>query len=85
MNKRITQYDAQMVADWFNGSNKVHLGVVQNEELKDLFDKSERLRLKAHQIILKDNNWLFEINNRKKKEREIIVKYNHFKGEKHES
>tara|TARA_R110002012_G_C11366224_1_gene581444 strand:+ start:86 stop:340 length:255 start_codon:yes stop_codon:yes gene_type:complete len=84
MNKRITQYDAQMVADWFNGSNKVHLGVVQNEELKDLFDKSEKLRLKAHQIILKDNNWLFEINNKKKKEREIIVKYNHFKGENNE-
>ena len=79
MSNKISQYDAQMVADWFNGSNLVHSSIANNKKIKKLFEQSEKLRLEAHKIIVDDNTWKFDFvggNHRKLK-----VKYNYEKGE----
>ena len=52
MKERISQYDAEMVADWFNGSNLVHSSIASNKKIKKLFEQSEKLRQKAHMIIV---------------------------------
>ena len=31
---KITQYDAQMVADWYNGSNLIHSSIATNGKNK---------------------------------------------------
>ena len=79
MSKRISQYDAQMVADWFNGSNLVHSSIANNKQIKKLFEQSEKLRMKAHKIIVDDNTWRFEFA--RGNQRKLNVKYNHFKNE----
>ena len=80
MKKRVSQYDAQMVADWFNGSNLVHSSIASNEKIKKLFEQSEKLRMKAHNIIVDDNTWKFTIA--RGNQRKLKVKYNHDKEEK---
>ena len=80
MNKRISQYDAQMVADWFNGSNLVHSSIADNKQIKKLFEQSEKLRQKAHKIIVDDATWKFEF--KRGNQRKLKVKYNYDKGEK---
>ena len=80
MNKnKISQYDAQMVADWFNGSNLVHSSIATNTKIKKLFEQSEKLRIKAHKIIIDDNTWKFEF--KKGNQRHLKVKYNNERGE----
>ena len=56
MNKKISQDDAEMVADWFNGSNLVHSSIADNKQIKKLFEQSEKLRQKAHKIIVDDDD-----------------------------
>mgnify|MGYP003657980825 FL=1 len=80
MNKRISQYDAEMVADWFNGSNLVHSSIADNKQIKELFEQSEKLRQKAHKIIVDDATWKFEF--KRGNQRKLKVKYNYEKGEK---
>ena len=80
MKKRISQYDAQMVADWFNGSNLVHSSIATNKKIKKLFEKSEELRLKAHKIVVDNNYWKFTFKG--KNQRQIKVKYNEERKEK---
>ena len=80
MNKRISQYDAEMVADWFNGSNLVHSSIADNKQIKKLFEQSEKLRQKAHKIIVDDATWKFEF--KRGNQRKLKVKYNYDKGEK---
>ena len=75
MKKRIRQYDAEMVADWFNGSNLVHSSIADNEKIKKLFEQSEKLRMKAHKIIVDDNTWKFEVA--RGNQRKLKVKYNY--------
>jgi len=75
MKKRISQYDAQMVADWFNGSNLVHSSIADNKQIKKLFEQSEKLRMKAHKIIVDDNTWKFEFA--RSNQRKLKVKYNY--------
>ena len=79
MKKRISQYDAEMVADWFNGSNLVHSSIANNKKIKKLFEQSEKLRQKAHMIIVNDNTWKFEFV--RGNQRKLKVKYNYDKGE----
>ena len=33
MTNKISQYDAEMVADWYNGSNLVHSSIADNKQL----------------------------------------------------
>ena len=80
MNKKISQYDAEMVADWFNGSNLVHSSIADNKQIKELFEQSEKLRQKAHKIIVDDATWKFEF--KRGNQRKLKVKYNYDKGEK---
>ncbi len=75
MKKRISQYDAQMVADWFNGSNLVHTSIADNKKIKKLFEQSEKLRHKAHKIIVDDSTWKFEF--KRGNQRKLKVKYNY--------
>ena len=75
MNEKISQYDAQMVADWFNGSNLVHSSIASNKKIKKLFEQSEKLRQKAHRIIVDDNAWKFKWKS--KNLRQLKVKYNY--------
>jgi hypothetical protein len=77
MDKKISQYDAQMVADWFNGSNLVHTSIADNKQIKKLFEQSEKLRQKAHKIIVDDNTWKFKWKS--KKLRQLKVMYNYEK------
>tara|TARA_R100000655_G_scaffold68878_1_gene107140 strand:- start:144 stop:392 length:249 start_codon:yes stop_codon:yes gene_type:complete len=77
MSKKINQYDAQMVADWFNGSNLVHSSIANNKQIKKLFEQSEKLRQKAHKIIVDDNTWKFEF--KRGNQRQLKVKYNYEK------
>ena len=77
MTKRISQYDAQMVADWFNGSNLVHSSIADNKKIKKLFEQSEKLRQKAHKIIVNDLTWKFEF--KRGNQRQLKVKYNYEK------
>ena len=74
---KISQYDAQMVADWFNGSNLVHSSIATNTKIKKLFEQSEKLRIKAHKIIVDDNTWKFEF--KRGNHRQLKVKYNYEK------
>ena len=74
MKDKITQCDAQMVADWYNGSNLVHSSVASNNEIIKLFEQSEKLRIKAHKIIVDNNYWKFEFKG--KNQRQLKVKYN---------
>jgi len=74
---KITQYDAQMVADWYNGSNLIHSSVATNKKIKKLFEQSEKLRLKAHKIIVEDNYWKFKFKG--KNYRQLKVIYNNEK------
>ena len=80
MSNRISQYDAQMIADWFNGSNLVHSSIASNKKIKKLFEQSEELRQKAHRIIVDDNTWKFKWKS--KNLRQLKVIYNYDKGEK---
>ena len=80
MNKKISQYDAEMVADWFNGSNLVHSSIADNKQIKELFEQSEKLRQKAHKIIVDDATWKVEF--KRGNQRKLKVKYNYDKGEK---
>ena len=75
MKERISQYDAEMVADWFNGSNMVHSSIAKNEKIQKLFEQSEKLRMKAHKIIVDDNTWKFEFA--RGNQRKLKVKYNY--------
>ena len=75
MKKRISQYDAEMVADWFNGSNLVHSSIADNKQIKKLCEQSEKLRMKAHKIIVEDNTWKFEFA--RGNQRKLKVKYNY--------
>jgi len=75
---KISQYDAQMVADWFNGSNLVHSSIAKNKQILELFEQSEKLRQKAHEIIVNDNTWKFEF--KRGNQRQLKVKYNYEKG-----
>jgi len=79
MKKRISQYDAEMVADWFNGSNMVHSSIADNEKIKKLFEQSEKLRMKAHKIIVDDNTWKFTFA--RGNQRKLKVKYNYEREE----
>jgi hypothetical protein len=80
MSNRISQYDAQMIADWFNGSNLVHSSIADNKKIKKLFEQSEKLRLKAHKIIVDDATWKFEF--KRGNQRKLKVKYNYEKNNK---
>ena len=75
MAERISQYDAQMVADWFNGSNLVHSSIADNKKIKKLFEQSEKLRQKAHKIIVDDDTWKFAFV--RGNQRKLKVKYNY--------
>jgi len=75
MSNRISQYDAQMIADWFNGSNLVHSSIASNKQIKKLFEQSEKLRIKAHKIIVDDATWKFEF--KRDNQRKLKVKYNY--------
>ena len=75
MSNRISQYDAQMIADWFNGSNLVHSSIANNKQIKKLFEQSEKLRIKAHKIIVDDATWKFEF--KRGNQRQLKVKYNY--------
>ena len=77
MSNKITQYDAQMIADWYNGSNLVHSSIASNKQIKKLFEQSEKLRQKAHKIIVDDATWKFEFKGRN--QRQLKVKYNYEK------
>ena len=77
MKERISQYDAEMVADWFNGSNLVHSSIANNKKIKKLFEQSEKLRQKAHRIIVNDNTWKFKWKSKNLRQLKII--YNHEK------
>jgi len=77
MKERISQYDAQMVADWFNGSNLVHTSIADNKKIKNLFEQSEKLRQKAHKIIVDDNTWKFKWKS--KNLRQLKITYNNDK------
>mgnify|MGYP000294610609 FL=1 len=77
MSNRISQYDAQMIADWFNGSNLVHSSIASNKQIKKLFEQSEKLRIKAHKIIVDDATWKFEF--KRGNQRKLKVKYNYEK------
>ena len=77
MSNKISQYDAQMIADWFNGSNLVHSSIADNKKIKKLFEQSEKLRQKAHRIIVNDNTWKFKWKS--KNLRQLKVIYNHEK------
>ena len=77
MSNKVNQYDAQMVADWFNGSNFVHSSIANNKQIKELFEQSEKLRQKAHKIIVDDNTWKFEFV--RGNQRKLKVKYNYDK------
>ena len=77
MKERISQYDAQMVADWFNGSNLVHNSIADNKKIKKLFEQSEKLRQKAHKIIVDDNTWKFKWKS--KNLRQLKITYNNDK------
>ena len=78
MSNRISQYDAEMIADWFNGSNLVHSSIASNKKIKKLFEQSEKLRLKAHKIIVDDATWKFTF--KRSNQRQLKVKYNYEKG-----
>ena len=73
---KITQYDAQMVADWYNGSNLIHSSVATNKKIKKLFEQSEKLRLKAHKIIVDDNYWKFKFKGKNQRQLKIIYNDN---------
>ena len=75
MKKRISQYDAQIGADWFNGSNVDQSSIADNNQIKKLFEQSEKLRIKAHKIIVDDNTWKFEF--KRGNQRKLKVKYNY--------
>jgi len=75
---KISQYDAEMVADWYNGSNLVHSSIADNKQIKKLFEQSEKLRQKAHKIIVNDLTWKFEF--KRGNQRQLKVKYNYEKG-----
>ena len=75
MKERISQYDAQMVADWFNGSNLVHSSIASNEKIKKLFEQSEKLRQKAHKIIVNDNTWKFKWKSKNLRQLKVIYNY----------
>ena len=75
---KISQYDAEMVADWYNGSNLVHSSIADNKQIKKLFEQSEKLRQKAHKIIFNDLTWKFEF--KRGNQRQLKVKYNYEKG-----
>lgn len=77
MSNRISQYDAQMIAEWFNGSNLVHSSIASNKQIKKLFEQSEKLRIKAHKIIVDDATWKFEF--KRGNQRKLKVKYNYEK------
>ena len=77
MTNKISQYDAEMVADWYNGSNLVHSSIANNKQIKKLFEQSEKLRQKAHKIIVDDLTWKFEF--KKGNQRQLKVKYNYEK------
>ena len=77
MSNKVDQYDAQMVADWFNGSNFVHSSIANNKQIKELFEQSEKLRQKAHKIVVDDNTWKFELV--RGNQRKLKVKYNYDK------
>ena len=79
MKKKISQYDAEMVADWVNGYNLVHSSIADNKQIKKLFEQSEKLRMKAHKIIVDDNTWKFEFA--RGNQRKLKVKYNYEKEE----
>ena len=74
---KISQYDAEMVADWYNGSNLVHSSIADNKQIKKLFEQSEKLRQKAHKIIVNDWTWKFEF--KRGNQRQLQVKYNYEK------
>ena len=80
MSNRISQYDAQMIADWFNGSNLVHSSIASNKKIKKLFEQSEELRQKAHRIIVDDNTWKFKWKS--KNLRQLKVIYNLLNNQK---
>jgi len=75
MTKKISQYDAQMIADWFNGSNLVHSSIANNKQIKKLFEQSEKLRIKAHKIIVDDATWKFEWKSKNLRQLKVIYNY----------
>jgi len=75
MSDRISQYDAQMIADWFNGSNLVHSSIANNKQIKKLFEQSEKLRIKAHKIIVDDATWKFEWKSKNLRQLKVIYNY----------
>jgi len=73
---KITQYDAQMVADWYNGSNLIHISIATNKKIKKLFEQSEKLRLKAHKIVVNDNYWKFKFKGKSYRQLKVIYNNN---------
>jgi len=73
---KITQDDAEMVADWYNGSNLIHSSIATNKKIKKLFEQSEKLRLKAHKIIVDDNYWKFKFKSKSCRQLKVIYNNN---------
>ena len=51
----------------------------EKKKIKKLFEQSEKLRIKAHKIIVDDNTWKFEF--KRGNQRNLKVKYNYERGE----
>ena len=62
--KYISQDDAEFVAEWYNLVNKLNTGII-SEQIKELFEKSDKYRIKAHKIIVNSKNWKFHFDKKR--------------------
>tara|TARA_B110000977_G_C10950503_1_gene444458 strand:- start:507 stop:869 length:363 start_codon:yes stop_codon:yes gene_type:complete len=69
--KKYTQEEAELMADWFNANNQLNTTANISDEIRDLFLQADKIRIKIHQDITDNSNWKFY----KKKNNKMGVKY----------
>ena len=74
--KKYNQDDAQFICDWFNAVNSLHIGFI-NPELRKAFEKADQIRMKLHQEILDNSNYILDrTKSGKAKLVKEIIKFN---------
>ena len=71
MKDKYTQEDAQLLADWFNAVNSLNTTANISEDVKEFFDKAERIRIKIHQKVQKKGVFDFY----RSKNNKVKIKY----------
>jgi hypothetical protein len=71
MKAKYTQEDAQLMADWFNTVNSLNTTANISKDVKDFFDKAEKIRIKIHQKVQKKGVFDFY----RSKNNKVKIKY----------